>query len=354
MYDLAFTTMVMTGIVAAAVLPIRVKGRPRPRAGERRRTAVLALLAMLGFAHTAGAQKPKPPMLLGGGQAPSSSVIFKENFSGFNTGTYYGVPGVWNTGSSVANGLCSFQQSNPPVSGGGKYLRCGPVVKDGANVFRTEFKYIGSPSFKAPTDLGGGHNVSPIFWYGYKFCLDKYTTGSGPHGQVHFSQWHDVDDGPHSPKISILGNAQGLRVYMEKNFEAPPINTGGFAGASIITPVLYTDHYQKCIDVIQQVRWDTRTSTQGSKGLYRLWLGSSSTPVFEWVDRMTQHAVIADGQHEGDFGIPYFPLGGYLSCWRESPCVPEGTVYEARFDNFTIMEETGSWAAMTAELNKPN
>jgi hypothetical protein len=295
---------------------------------------------------------------------PDGNILFKENFNDRpSPSTYLSVPGVWNTGSSNPNGQCSFQHSNPPVAGSGKYLRCGPVTKAGANVFRTEYKYVGPPSFQSPTSLGDGHNVSPTFWYGYKFCLDQYTTGSGPHGMFHIDQWHDVADAPFSPKISLMGNAQELRVYMEKNLEAPPVNTGGFTGANIITPVLYTGHLGTCINVIWQVKWDTRVSAAsaaisltGSTGLARLWLGSSSTPVFEWVNKMTQHKIFTPPHATwgtGDFGIPYFPLGGYLSCWR-TDCVPEGTVYESRYDNFTVMDETGSWAAMNAELNAAN
>ena len=189
---------------------------------------VSLLVAFALACSAAQAQRPKAPVLMTANAPGSSTIIHRETFSGFNTGTYYQLPGVWNTGSSVRNGLCSFQDSNPPVAGGGKYLRCGPVAKDAGNVFRTEYWYVGRPSFQAPTDLGNGHNVSPTYWYGHNFCLDQYPQGGSGEGggRAHFNQFHDVDDGEHSPKVSLYGNGQELRVYMEHNMEASPDQYG--------------------------------------------------------------------------------------------------------------------------------
>jgi hypothetical protein len=82
--------------------------------------------------------------------------------------------------------------------------------------------------------------------------------------------------------------------------------------------------------------------------LLRIWIGDESTPKWEWIDKATTHKI----SHGGEDILPYNKIGGYLSGWFDVGDV--GDTYEARYDNYTVMNATGSWAAMTAALADPD
>jgi hypothetical protein len=90
-------------------------------------------------------------------------------------------------------------------------------------------------------------------------------------------------------------------------------------------------------------------ATAGSQGIIRIWLGDDPNPKWEWVNKATTHKL----SHGGETVIPYNKIGGYLSSWVDFGG-EDGDVYEARIDNYTVMDNTGSWAAMTAALADPD
>ena len=330
------------------------------RSASKWRTTLGSVCLGVAFALCAAAyaQRPKAPvLLLGNSPAPSSNILFRETFESMPTGPYQPVSGKWTRGDNPT-GCCSIQNSNPVFAGSGKYFRPGPVEwKSDGSVFRTEYWYVGTP-YQNPRvsmiSLGQGHYQAPQdYWYGYVFCLDRY---SKPTGQptfdvprVHFNQFHD-DAGPGTadvnPMVSLFGDDEHIIGYIESSDEPD----GGVSGSSVYTGNLYPGWKPgTCINVIWNVFFDTRTRAQGSKGFIRLWLGDDSTPRWEWINKQVSMPV-AKG---GDGYMPYFNLGGYLSGWRWTPNAA-GMTYEARFDNFTVMDSTGSWAAMRTALKNPN
>ena len=353
MYDLAITTMVMTGMVAAAASGFTL--RP-PLAGKSRRPAGLALLAALALSYNAHAQKPKPPVLVtSASPSPAGAILFRETFESMALGNYLPVSGVWGRGDNPF-GCCTIANTNPVAPGFGKYFR--PYnFKSGTTNFRSEYWYVGTP-YANPrvnlTSLGNEEWVGNVYWYGYQLCSDKndITDGYG----IYFNQWH-TDDAPgnpgFSPMFALVGAINGkLQVYIEHSDESPPVNTAGHTGGSILVDVPTPgggSYVGKCFPVIWQLKMDTRVSTAGSTGILRLWLGSSSTPVFEWVNKQVGH----ETDHYGNGYMPYFNIGGYQSRWRDGWGV-DGEEWEARYDNVTVMDRNGSWQAMMVALQAPN
>jgi len=312
--------------------------------------------------NAAHAQRPKSPVVLTGNGGPPSGVLFKETFERMPIGRtqdVFDIDGeyIWRRGTAPGD-CCTIADSSPVFSGAGKYYHPGPVAKNGELTFRTEYWYLGTPKAAPLTSLGTiggiyGQYVGQIYWYGYVFCLDQYTGSEGE--RIHFNQWHDDAPGEFDPMVSLFGNGQTLHAYIEHSQEPP-------GGDSFTSPVLYTNHLGNCINVIWQIRFDTRLASQGSTGLIRLWLDAlgvnNSTPKFEWVDKQVANPTGTPSVSTGlpgaginPGGQPFWTMGGYLSSWRWSGT--EGQIYEARYDNFTIMDSTGSYAAMLAALNTP-
>jgi hypothetical protein len=187
---------------------------------------------------------------------------------------------------------------------------------------------------------------STAHWYGYVLCIDRFDQPSdGSVMNAHFNQWHEWGDGVWNPLVSLMGNGDGLRVYMERNEEGG--NSSG-PGPNVVSPVLYDPAFGECFNVIWQFRPDSRTSANGSKGLIRIWIGNDPKPKWEWVDKATTHRI----SNGGESVLPYNKIGGYLSGWADRGDV--GDVYEARYDNYTVMDGSGSWQAMMTALADPD
>jgi hypothetical protein len=352
MYDLATTTMVTTGTVAAAALM-----RRQHLAGQVRRPAFLSILATLAFSFAAHAQKPRPPVLVtAGAPLPASALVFRETFESMPLGLYQPIAGAWTRGDNPM-GCCTIASTNPVSTGFGKYFH--PYnIKTGTTNFRSEYWYVGTP-YASPrvnlTSLGDHEYVGNVYWYGYHVCVDKseITTGYG----IYVNQWHTdnppEDGGGYNPMFALIAGINGqLQAYIEHSDESPPANPGDFPGDSVLVNVPTPgggSYVGKCFDVIWQLKMDTRVSTNGSTGTLRLWLGESSTPVFEWVNKQVGH----ETDHYGNSYMPYFNIGGYQSRWRDG-LGTEGEEWEARYDNVTVMNSAGSWAAMKAALQTPN
>lgn len=286
----------------------------------------------------ASAQTPNAPTIIGDDVAlpvsGSAKIIYSENHDSELLGGVSLVANEWARGITPPATLTIEDAS--PVIGSSRYM-VARGTKDGEKVYRTERTSHAVPGLRPMTSLDGGHWVAPeTYWYGYWFCLDEYTGTLGE--RVHFNQWHETGDGPHNPLLSLIGNAKELAAYMEQTDD----------DGNVYSPVLYTTHLGKCIQVIWQIKWDSRPAAQGTTGLVRLWLGSSQTPKWERINKTVGHKTATGGNQD----LPYFKYGGYLSSWRWNGV--DGQRYTARYDNYVVMDSTGSWAAMMAALGSAN
>ncbi|MEO8464130.1 MAG: hypothetical protein ABI640_02225 [Gammaproteobacteria bacterium] len=364
---------------------VDIRGARRPEGFTA--LALLATFATFGLAcGVAHSQQPKPPQLLTGSASSPvippvndpgttnpqpGNIVFEEKFGAMSLASTIANVGAWirGTGCGTFFGTpdCNVQIANtaPVRSGGGNYLHVS-ATHHGSEVYRTEYGYTGTPYNSPRVNLqpvGGGHYAGQVYWYGYYLCVDKYGYASGTHPRapsVFANQWHDDDDDPnnvvkHNPIAALTLDEHQLRLYIEHWDEPVGVGNGSggaprvFVGQDMYETVWGTASTKvagNCFPVIWQIKHDTRTRAQGGTGFLRLWLGTNSTPAFEVVDRQVGHA-----PPEGDVYEKYFQLGGYLSDWRGNG--EDGLQWDARYDNFVIMDSTGSWAAMYQSITTP-
>lgn len=294
---------------------------------------------------------PKPPVL----QVPTpvpGNIIFRETFTGLPPGggtSEYTIAGKWNT-SQDPNGSVTIQSGNPVRPGFGSYMR-PRLVKSGTNDFRAEYSNVAAPGGEAGGRLVvSGDNAwsNEDHWYGYVVCIDRFDQPNTGSVVTHLNQWHEWGDGRWNPLISLMGNLNGLQVYMERNEEG---GSSTAPGLTVRSPILYDPAAGECFDVVWQFRADSRRANEGSQGLLRIWIGNDPTPKWQWVNKATTHKL----SHGGENVRPYNKIGTYPSAWGEAGQGGEdGDTYEGRVDNYTVMDSSGSFAAMIAALNRPD
>ena len=282
---------------------------------------------------------------------PPGNIIFRETFEGMPLGLRQAVAGRWATSGdcNMSQEDCySIANTSPVVSGFGKYFRTRNV-KNGTTSYRTEYTHIGTPYATAFSSLGGGHYLGAEYWYGYILCLDTNNTSNG---YGHYAdQWHYDGANSPSPAWSLMsgpkgGNsANGFTTFFYIEGSQEP---GGTQKIDLNTNII-----GQCVDVIWQVKADTRTAANGSTGILRLWFSPhsspTSTPKYEWVNKQ----VAVPPSAGGDTFMLFFKFGGYQSSWKDGWGV-NGEEWLARYDNYTVMDSTGSFAAMTAALATAN
>ncbi len=281
---------------------------------------------------------------------PDGNIIFRETFESFPLGVAQSVANRWVKSRACVGPLTEAQcikiaDSDPVAPGFGKYFSPRNIV-NGTQNFRTELANVGAPYAVEMTSLGGGNYVGETYWYGYIVCLD--VNNSDGYG-VYIDQWH-LDQGVSAPGWSIasspidFANASSgfTTIYYQEGSEEP--DEAGENGVVDLGFNMIGD----CWNVIWQVRQDTRLASEGSTGILRVWIGDSATPRFEWVNKQ-----VSMGPPDGDTYQQYFKFGGYQSAWRDGQGV-NGQEWAARYDNYTVMDDTGSWAAMTAALADPD
>ncbi|MEO8464133.1 MAG: hypothetical protein ABI640_02240 [Gammaproteobacteria bacterium] len=347
------------------------------RPGAFRARALLELFVTLcltcGAAH---AQQPKPPQLLAGGgstpvappidnpetsQPPRGKILFQDQFSAIPLAATFSNVSAWirglACGTHFGTSECNVRiaHATPLRPGGGNYLHVY-ATHHGSDVYRTELSYSGTPYKEPRVSVGGGDYTGGEYWYGYNVCVDKYGYSSGTHPAapgIFLSQWHaDEQAYDRDPRWGISLTETKLAIYAEHWDEPAGVGrgSGGGSRASAGQDMLETLWTGKtpghCWPIIMRVKWDTRTRAKGGTGFMYVYTDSSGTPTFSVTNRQTDHA-----PPEGDIYDPFFKIGGYLSAWRGNG--DDGLQWEARYDNVTIMDSTGSWAAMYQAITAP-
>jgi hypothetical protein len=216
-------------------------------------------------------------------------------------GARVSVPGRWQTStdSNLAD-CCRIDIDDPVDTGYGKYFHTHNI-KDGATNKRTEYAHIGTPYRVEMSSVGGGDYTGETYWYGYVLCLDTNNTTNG-YG-VYVDQWHAAVSTAPAPGWALMSGPNGSGgfttfFYLESSQEP---------GVGNVKVNLNTDIIGQCIDVIWQVKQDTRLASEGSTGILRLWFGPSDTPKYEWLNKQ----VSQPPPDRGDTFQQFFKFGGY-------------------------------------------
>ncbi|MEX2343367.1 MAG: hypothetical protein WD647_10645 [Steroidobacteraceae bacterium] len=303
------------------------------------RTLVSMLVTSALACSAAQAQTPNPPILMGGELPPTSpgKIIFSDGFEEHDLGQAADISN-WKVAKSGSTATLTIEDKNPLCAECGKYLRTFATKKD-QTVYRVEYAYAGEPSNDEMVSLGGGdYRGSQTYWYGYLMSLDQYPANDE---RIHLIQmWMKLGPPPQdqatNPQVSLMANAEGYRVNIEDNDDL----NGNFKTA--IGP---NSLFGKCKQYIFKVNADTRTIAEGSTGELGIWVDGVS--IYSHVNKQTMQDKQAGLHHD-------FRIGGYLSGWRFEPSSENGQAYEARWDNWTVMDGTGSLAAMQQAVGTCN
>lgn len=218
--------------------------------------------------------------------------------------------------------------ANSLYPGGGRYYHT--VMRYTAKeMLNCERRPRFDPENTLMQSLGGGEWAMPHpLWYGFWARQDL---SDDIYSQ--FVQWHNTEGGQgKSPPLSVLGDATGPRIRLEKNRD----NNDKDFRTDYLLPNGQWLRVPHCW--VWQIQWDTRPKNNGGKGFVRCWIDGAQV-----LERFSSNC------HEGastNGKIPYFKWGGYKSRYQYGSHQPNGALTEASYDLLTYGDEDETLATM--------
>ena len=144
-------------------------------------------------------------------------------------------------------------------------------------------------------------------------------------------QWHapnNVSMGSASPHHGLRGRSGGVAVYMKdrENDAAQKAYKNVYSQNILDWPAMKG----KTVAIAFLVKWDGRKRSEGSQGIFRVYLNDEQKPVYKFDgDRNLTYGV---QESEGGVRFPYLKYGGYD--------VGSNTgVYQQSYTNLTVLSE---------------
>lgn len=287
---------------------------------------VLLVLTMpVGAQETSDLQseaKPLPPMLDPGSAAPqprpepepalsgSCKVLFGPWTHDSETeGVAQPVDRAWNKStfpSSPTGGTTWQIASANPIIPGKKYFQT-TLNKNNEGHKRTERRLVFEPSSSEVVKHGDDWSASKAYWYAFLLRVDE-APSHGPRGFL--MQWHapnNVATGSASPHHGLRGANGGLAVYMKSRENGA--DQSSYRNVYSKNILDWPEMKGKAVAVAFLVKWDGRKKSDGSQGIFRVYLNDKSEPVYRFDgDRNLTYGV---KESKGDVRFPYLKYGGY-------------------------------------------
>jgi len=287
--------------------------------------------------------KPLPPTLDPDSTSPEAEPLPEPSLSGScevlfgpwthdseSEGVAEPVDRVWNKStypSAPTSGTTWEIVSENPMIPGKKYFRT-TLNKNNKGHKRTERRLVYEPSSSEVVKHGDDWAAKKAYWYAFLLRLDD-APSHGPRGFL--MQWHapnNVSMGSASPHHGLRGRDGGVAVYMKgRENDAAQKDYQNIYSKKILD---WPKMKGKTVAVAFLVKWDGRKKSEGSKGIFRVYLNDNPEPVYRADgDRNLTYGV---KESKGGVRFPYLKYGGYD--------VGSNTgIYQQSYTNLTVLSE---------------
>jgi hypothetical protein len=308
------------------------------------RKSHLSLLVL--FSGTAWAVTPEPPstLCIDNDCPVEGNLLLQETHDAAPVGKRGDetIEGIWRTkiDGDSSHAFAEIADKDPLV-GTSRYMK-STLIKNGTGNFRTERQMDTNllPEMQSagsiPSPFGQGSedhwHSTQDYWYGFRLRIDQVSDDI----EGYYIQWHDNPGGDsRSPPVAIAGSNAGLRLRLEKNYDAG--NKDWFSPYFVKPPFIGVAH-----DIMLRIRWDTRSNTQGGSGAIDVYLDDQVTPVVSWRGQTAHPGASTDGRP------PYVKWGLYKSNYKYRGT--EGATNVQVHDHLKIMGGDGSLSGVKPPL----